>query len=48
MDTSLLIYLVEDFPNLYDKKQANFKNTKLKEQHWVEIATAMRSTGMTA
>lgn len=46
MDEGLLITLVEQHPNIYDKSRKDFRDSKKKENSWEEIAAAMGAEGM--
>lgn len=44
-DDELLIYLVRVRPYLYDKTQKEFKDMKIKENAWREMAGILNITG---
>jgi len=41
-----LISLVKEFPDLYDTRRPNYKDTVLKETIWTEIANTLSTPGI--
>jgi Alcohol dehydrogenase transcription factor Myb/SANT-like len=41
-----LISLVKEFPDLYDTRRPNYKDTVLKETIWTEIANTINTPGI--
>lgn len=44
MNVELLINLVQERPVLYDVRSASYKDTRLKDRKWREIASELDST----